>query len=143
VNDAPVSFTVFGLPKAQGSMKFIGRGRAIHSPELVKWRQEIAAVAVREMAARLPLDGPVVLDAKFYLPRPKSTPKRIVWPSKRPDLDKLVRAVGDALVFGGVLADDSQIVRLHATKHYSDTDWPCGVSVIVGQIDDDTHLPRV
>lgn len=136
MNNMPVCFSVFGLPKAQGSMKFIGRGRAIHTPELIRWRQQIAAVASKEMDARLPIEGAVVLDAHFFLPRPKSLPKRVLWPAKRPDLDKLVRAVGDALVFGGVLGDDSQIVRLHASKHYSTLESPSGVTVIIGPIED-------
>jgi Holliday junction resolvase RusA-like endonuclease len=33
-----------------------------------------------------------------------------------PDLDKLVRSVGDALTEGGLIRDDARICAVHATK---------------------------
>ncbi len=63
-------------------------------------------------------EGPVGIDLHFGLPKPKSAPKkRRVWPDKRPDLDKLTRAVLDALTYV-VYADDSQVVEIRATKDY-------------------------
>ena len=38
----------------------------------------------------------------------------------RPDLDKLARAVLDALVGAGVIRDDAQVAELHATKGYGE-----------------------
>jgi crossover junction endodeoxyribonuclease RusA len=60
----------------------------------------------------------VAIELHFGLPKPKSAPKRRrVWPDKRPDLDKLIRAVLDALT-QVIFADDSQVVEIRATKDY-------------------------
>ena len=131
MSDAPVCFSVFGLPRAQGSLRHVGRGRLIHPPDLVRWRLDIAAAAAKEMDARLPLEGPVVLDAHFYLPRPKSVKNRAL-PWRKPDLDKLVRGLCDALT-GTVVGDDAQVVKIVATKQYAD-ETPPGVTVIVGVV---------
>jgi Holliday junction resolvase RusA-like endonuclease len=41
-----------------------------------------------------------------------------------PDLDKLIRSVGDSLTTAGIYVDDSRIVRLTATKVYADHRGP-------------------
>lgn len=56
--------------------------------------------------------------ARFALPRPRSRPKRDHWPDRRPDLDKLGRALLDALT-GIVFLDDAQVVALDPTKEYA------------------------
>lgn len=115
---------VYGTPIPQGSMKaFTPKGwkRPILTSDNAKtkpWRQAIvdAAVVMREGRS---FDAPVQLDVIFYLPRPKSTPKNIHRPAKKPDLDKLVRAVCDALTAAGVWRDDSQVVRVTAEKVFA------------------------
>ena len=64
-----------------------------------------------------PIDGPVSVKVAFTLPKPKSARKGAV-PSKKPDLDKLVRSTFDALTDAGVWRDDSQVVSLQASKVY-------------------------
>jgi Holliday junction resolvase RusA-like endonuclease len=59
----------------------------------------------------------VELVADFYVRRPKGLPKRWVHAIKKPDLDKLLRAIGDGLT-GVVWRDDSQVISISATKHY-------------------------
>lgn len=125
-----LSFHVIGDPIGQGQVSFLGKGRpAIHTNQrlLLPWRQTVTAEAhnAKVAAARLssryefPLAGPVGLAAHFTVAKPKAAPKRRrTFPSKRPDLSHLVRAVEDALDKAGVYGDDSQIVDLHATKHY-------------------------
>ncbi len=54
------------------------------------------------------------------MPRPVSTPKRVTPPAvKKPDLDKLARAILDALTHT-VIADDSQVVELYAHKRLAE-----------------------
>lgn len=75
--------------------------------------------AARRAGWELPYDGPVCVKARFWLYKPRS-PKFPI-PATKPDLDKLVRAVGDALCpkHGlGVLSEDSRIVGWEATKNY-------------------------
>lgn len=119
-NDAPLTFTVYGIPAPQGSKVSYGR-RVVdaNADRLRPWREAVkyAVLDAREM--RLPLEGPVVVTATFYLPRPASAPKRIVWPAKKPDLDKLLRACLDGMTDGGAFGDDAQVVRAVAEKRFA------------------------
>lgn len=65
-----------------------------------------------------PIDAPVDLTVTFYLPRPRSAPRRVLFPATKPDLDKLTRAVGDALK-GIAYTEDSRIVDLHIRKRFA------------------------
>lgn len=73
----------------------------------------------------------VAVALRFGLPRPKGhwgtgrnadrlKPSAPAWPATKPDVDKLERAVLDALT-GVLWADDSQVVILSADKVYSAT----------------------
>lgn len=130
-----LDFTVYGVPIPQGSVRaFVVKGRAVvtadNRRDLGTWRQEIAAGA--RAAGAVPCEGPVEVMLTFRLPWPRSRPKRAQWPDKRPDLDKLVRAVLDALT-GLAWHDDGQVVALRAVKAYANsrTDPTPGLSVTV------------
>ncbi len=66
--------------------------------------------------AIVPRKMPVDMRVSFYLARPASKSKK-AYPTVKPDLDKLVRAVGDALT-GICFEDDSAIVHCDARKYY-------------------------
>lgn len=121
-----------GKPAPQGSKDFKGfakprpgesRGKAIlveSSPYVGPWRERIALAAADAMlAAGLPvLDKkfPASVSLTFVMPRPSSTPKSHTPPAvKRPDLDKLARAVLDGLTDVCWL-DDSQVDDLRCRK---------------------------
>ncbi len=129
-----------GRPAPQGSKDFMGfakpkpgetRGRAIlkeSSAAVGPWRERIALAAADAMLdAGLPvLDHPpgssadrrfpVRASLTFVMPRPSGTPKSYTPPAvKRPDLDKLARAVLDGLT-DVCWIDDSQVDDLHARK---------------------------
>ena len=117
-------FTVLGRPAPQGSMKAFMRGGKPHltcdNKNTVPFRQAVGWEALRQR----PTDGlyapagvAVAVHVGFYLAKPTSTPKRVTRPCKKPDLDKLCRAVFDALT-GVVWHDDSQVVSLHAMKNF-------------------------
>ncbi len=61
--------------------------------------------------------APCEMSAKFYFNRPPSIPKKRTAHVVKPDADKLVRAVTDSMT-GIVFADDAQVVRVIAEKHY-------------------------
>lgn len=46
-----------------------------------------------------PMQGPIMVEVWFYMPRPKSTPKKKQFPDTKPDIDNLEKAVLDALDF--------------------------------------------
>jgi Holliday junction resolvase RusA-like endonuclease len=52
---------------------------------------------------------------------------------KTPDLDKLVRAIFDALTDADVWNDDSQVVKLVTTKYYATDIQRPGVIITVAQ----------
>ena len=109
-----ISFRVDGIPVPQGSMKVIN-GHVIHSrgSALAEWRSAIGLSARK--AGAFPNRNPVTITMNFTFLKPK-TVKRLE-PTVPPDLDKLVRAVLDALTAIAYL-DDSQVVEIYAKKNY-------------------------
>lgn len=104
-------FVARGVPRPQGSKRLV-RGRMIESARgHLAWRQAVALAALqarqRSNIVNWPLNIPVAIDITFYVPGRCH---------KRPDLDKLVRAVLDSIVTAGVIDDDARIVDLHALK---------------------------
>jgi len=59
----------------------------------------------------------VEINVIFHMQRPKTVTRKE--PFKRPDIDKLARAVLDALT-GVAYEDDEQVVKLVASKEYTD-----------------------
>lgn len=112
-----VSFTVYGDPQPQGSMRaFRPTGYkypvlTADNKKLKPWRQEVSIVALQTMAWRKPELGPIAVEAAFYFEKPKSTPARVTEKITRPDLDKCLRGLLDGLT-GICYKDDSQIVRM-------------------------------
>jgi crossover junction endodeoxyribonuclease RusA len=140
-------FAVAGLPITEGSMRPMEVGgknvpkRTIVLPvnghELDAWRRQVAVVA----RTRLPrgwvkLEGPVLLDCLFLLPRPPKGAKGSKVATEYPihqssgDVDKLARAIGDALT-GVVWTDDSRVVDLIVRKRYPPDGQRIGVAVEV------------
>lgn len=129
-------FRVFGIPAPQGS-KIPGVSsktgkmfvREQSGKTLTTWREDVkqAALVARGVddsgamtTEAIPtLTGPIRLGINFYMPRPASVKvsKRPL-PVVAPDLDKLVRGVGDALKAAGVYKDDAQVCSIQATKIY-------------------------
>ena len=69
------------------------------------------------MAPLFPRPEAVQVSIIWTLAKPKSTPKKITKPTKKPDADKLLRAVLDSLT-GVAYEDDSQVVRATIEKEY-------------------------
>src|SRR5664279_5285650 len=115
--------TVHGQPAPQGSKQGFIRGgkvQLVESSKAVKpWREAVKHAALDVLAASKtsPLTGPVSVQVAFTIRKPASAPKRrITWPQKKPDLDKLLRSTLDALSDAGMWVDDSQVVEIHSTK---------------------------
>lgn len=123
-----ISFTVPGIPAPQGSKTRTKWGMREDNPNTKPWRGAVAADATDAMAGGPPLLGPVELVALFYFPRPQAhyrtgahagelKPAAPDYCTTKPDADKLLRAIGDAIT-GICVRDDAQIVRLSARKLY-------------------------
>ena len=132
---APVTFRVEAVPVTQGSMKSLGRGRMAHAngPHLHAWRALLAVAARDAGAVTVEGTAPVRVEAVFWLPRPPSVKRRL--PTAKHDLDKLLRAVLDALT-GVCFTDDGQVVEASAAKHYADDGHPAGARITVTLLQD-------
>lgn len=122
-----------GKPAAQGSKRHVGGGRLIEQSKAVApWRTSVSW-HVAQAHTGAPLDGALRVVLDFVMPRPSSTPKtRTPAAVKRPDLDKLTRAMFDAMS-GIVWRDDSQVVDVTARKRIASVDEQPGARVRVAR----------
>jgi len=118
-----LSFIVYGSPVPQGRPRFFRRGNHVgtYDPDKSRtWKQDVKASVLDQLKKQVAiLDGPLSVILDFYLPRPKSLPKKVQYHIKKPDADNLAKAIKDALR-GIIYRDDSQIVILTVLKKYGD-----------------------
>jgi Holliday junction resolvase RusA-like endonuclease len=140
-----ISFFVRGTPQQKGStrsfyVKKLDRVVTTSSnKDLKHWELRIANEAQRANEERrlsfYSCDGRCGYEVfvEFIFDRPKSLPKKIRHDTKRPDLDKLVRAVLDGLT-RNLLPDDSQVVTIQARKRYGQEDESPGARITVRRL---------
>ena len=125
-------FFVAGIPQPKGSARaFVPKGwkRAVvtsANPKVKTWESAIRAEAIHHDPVYRSKPVAVAVILQFVLPRPKKCGPR---PTVRPDLDKMVRAVLDALT-GVTWDDDSQVTRIVTTKAYGTKP---GVQISIGE----------
>lgn len=142
-----LEMVVAGEPQPKGSLKAIpaknkdGTLRIAmknDNPKTREWQDLISFHATSQMRGALPWEGPVVINAYFRLTRPKThymakgklRNDLIIEHIDKPDGDKLLRCVFDALT-GICYVDDCQVVSFVATKCYSDFSNYPGVTLVV------------
>jgi crossover junction endodeoxyribonuclease RusA len=114
-----------GVPRPQGSKSVAvdertGRARLYEqSKYLSGWRRDVGAIAIMNRTGLAKAGTSVAVIARFAFPAKKqlslmSTPAHV----KPPDVDKLLRAVFDALT-GIVWDDDAQVTKVEATKCFA------------------------
>lgn len=150
-----IAFTVNGIPAQQGSKKaFVVKGRAVvvddNKGPLKTWRQTVQAAAQTAIANHptcpVPAydDGPLEVTVIYRMPRPQAhygtragqrylKPSAPVHVDRLPDIDKLDRAILDALTAAGMWRDDRQVARLCVEKVYADPGIP-GADITVTTI---------
>ena len=128
-----IIFTVFGKPAQMGSkkaffVKNLNRSviTDVNSKRKKEWTGSVAQAAAQVMKGRELLSGAIKLTVHFHFQRPgshfgtgknksvlkSSAPRRH---TQTPDLDKLIRCLGDALT-GIVYRDDRQICEVQALR---------------------------
>ena len=130
-----MTIRVYGLPVPQGRPRaFLPKGAtrpSVFDPAGSRdWKRTVQAQALNLCPRPVPLEGPVRLGLVFFLPRPKSAPRRVTLPCKRPDVDNLAKAVKDALR-AIAWGDDCQVVELRARKVFASQAEPPGVLIDV------------
>lgn len=128
------TFTIPGVPIAKKRPRFVRKGSYVGTYNCQETEEGRFVLSVMDQirtkgyadALPLPSGTPVNLICAFYMPLPKSAPKRVteavrsgetVWHTKTPDLDNLLKFVKDCLN-GVVWADDSQVISVEAYKRY-------------------------
>jgi crossover junction endodeoxyribonuclease RusA len=128
-----VKFHLFvpGKPAPQGSKRHVGHGILVESSKAVAPWRTLVAWSVAQSWTTPPALSAVTTTLEFVMPRPAGTPKNFTPPAtKRPDLDKLERAIFDALT-GVCWKDDSQIVDAHTTKRLAEINELPGVHISI------------
>lgn len=128
-----LAFTVSGGAVGQGSL--MDHGHGIHQPRRVREQRHVMAmVADARWTRHGPLSGPVGVRVFVTAKRPKShylpvnslrdvpllRPNAPAYATSFPDLDKVLRLVGDALTDANVLRDDKIICRWEAIRLYGE-----------------------
>lgn len=139
-----VVLRIHGVPTPQGNKSaFVRNGKAVvvegrRGPARAAhaaWRQAVATAARDHLDAnpwQAPFTDACVVFVTFLLPRPKSVSvKRRPWPTVKPDVDKLLRSLLDGLTDGGLLRDDTLVVRVEVEKAYAADDEPTGARVTI------------
>jgi len=112
-----VSPTAKGRPKAT---KFGGHAHLYTPARTRKSEAEIIATIRKELQAdfnAFDKNMPLHLSATFFIPKPASSPKKVIYPVKRPDLDNYAKTLLDALN-KYIFLDDSQIVSMRLRKAF-------------------------
>lgn len=118
-----IEFYVEGRPRSKGSFVFYkGRIFPQNSKGLYRWTKIIKETARSFKPKDRPMEGVVSIQLDFYFSRPKGGEKRRYF-NQAPDIDKLIRAVLDALT-GVIYSDDSQVISVSSTKQYTDIRHP-------------------
>lgn len=155
---AELTFWVDGVPQPQGSKQafatkkdgnYTGKTTMIETTKgLPAWRKAVQAEA-EAAAANAGWDAQreaIAMNAIFYFPRPKGhfgTGRNAgiirdaapIHHLTKPDTDKLLRAIGDALTAAKVLTDDATIVGEHGWKAYADG-RPPGARITITRMDE-------
>ena len=105
--------------------------------KLTDWRRDVMDAALAAKGSDPMLTGPITLTVVFWVPRPASISEaKRPFPVVEPDLDKMLRTIGDALqekTGAGMIKDDKLIIRIAAEKRYADDKNAAGAWIVVGQ----------
>lgn len=141
-----LAISAFGRPAPQGSHELGGAGQLLDSSRyLASWRAAVRIAAFRAYADAgilpgalplIPAPAPVTIErCTFYMLPEQCRAADTDEPTGKPDIDKLLRGVLDAL--GGaeksarVFTDDSQVVEVQQLSKVRMTSGRSGAFIIV------------
>tara|TARA_R100000664_G_C2731839_1_gene122182 strand:- start:572 stop:997 length:426 start_codon:yes stop_codon:yes gene_type:complete len=137
-----ISWTSTGIPAPQGSKRHVGRGIMIEANKaLPAWREQVVYDVINAAGGHVFTEG-VSINLAFQFPRLKAhfnskgllKPKAPTFKTTKPDIDKLCRAILDAITIAGAIRDDSQCYALVAIKTYCDEGQYPGVSGTISDL---------
>lgn len=136
-----VEFKVDGEPQGKGRPRFSRKIGRAYTPEKTATYESLIRSDFYRQNPNIRFDnGPVELTIRAYMSIPESKSKitkammrsGYERPTKKPDIDNIVKAVMDALN-GAAWKDDKQVCELNVYKFYSDT--PGLVVQITGDVE--------
>ena len=140
-----VTFFVPGIPVTKGSLTrmpngaMIPAGTAASRQRFANWRDDIRHASIDAMGERMVSRAPIRILCEISLPYPTSSIRKFQFGwlphLKKPDVDKLLRAILDPLK-GIVFADDSQVVFCTVNKVYAWNDRP-GAYIVIDFLTDE------
>ena len=130
-----------GVPVPKGSTKaFMRRGKPVITGDNERTKPWQHVITTLCYGKRSYADAAVGVSLAFFVPRPKGHYRNGVlrkdaprFPTVKPDIDKLTRAVLDALTDAQWWIDDSRVINVVAVKLYADAHAP-GVVINASEI---------
>ena len=80
------------------------------SKYLLPWRKALDEALLTSWQGKNTIEGAVIVEADFFLQKPVTT-KHQLCPTGPPDLDELIRCVGDALTRARIVLTRARIVK--------------------------------
>lgn len=118
-----------------GRAEMVSFRKTIIDKEFVREYKKNARLMIACKKPRGLFDGPLKLIVTAYLTRPKSVPKKRLYPSVKPDMSNILKSSEDCLK-DLVITDDSRVVDQVTKKRYANSDHPVGVYIEVQAIDE-------
>lgn len=124
-----ILLTIPGEPKGKARPRFDSRSKRTYTPSATKEYEKLISDTYRLHYSGLAFpEGALNLRIKAYFGVPKSDSAKtaikklanVIRPTKKPDMDNIVKIVADALN-GVAFRDDAQIVDCMVRKFYSDS----------------------
>lgn len=122
------SFVVPGKPQGKARPRFDSRRKVTYTPQKTKDYEELVRSSfIMSCKGSAPLEGAIRARIIAFYPIPKSATKSVrkamadgkIYPTVKPDLDNIIKAVLDALN-GYAYKDDAAIVDIKVKKRYSE-----------------------
>ena len=136
------TFRVFGDPKGQPRPKAARHGgfTRVYDPGTANSWKEAVVIAARPHAPPEPLRSCIRFEIDLYLARPasrcrKRDPDGPIWAPKKPDSDNAEKAIWDALVQAGFLADDAFICHNETRKMYTAKNGAPGALITIERLE--------
>lgn len=124
-----ISFTVPGSPVGKQRPRFSRKSGRTYTPEKTVNYETLVRLSYQQQVDAEPFerDKPLSLKLEIYQQIPNSVSKKKremmigkkMLPTKRPDIDNVVKCICDALNMV-CFHDDAQIIKLHVEKYFSE-----------------------
>jgi Holliday junction resolvase RusA-like endonuclease len=125
-----ITFDLPGPPHGKGRPRFVRATGRTYTPDATKEAEGfIRHQAAQAMTGQEVLRGAVQAWVEVEIEPPQKTSKKMrksmmdgeVFPTKKPDMDNVIKAIFDACN-GVVYLDDKQVVKLSMMKRYGERD---------------------